>query len=289
MNSITELRAGTDPMEKEQLFRTAGEWIEGNKDAIAGLNDLIWDYGEPGFCETKSAAALCELLSENGFAVKTGIANMPTAFVGDFGNRPTAHRRDVRIRCDAWRAPGRRSLPHPDPDRSSGFTDLHNGIGVASAAAAVAIAKAMQAHGVDGSVDRFWYSGREALRRKAVHGARRGFRRSRRGRRVASAPLLDCRVGPRSGHAARRDLRFPRQERLFGAALDRHQRARRGDPDERHHAVHARAPAARRPRDDHRNDLPRRRAPDLHPRPCADLVHPPGNDARRHRAHLRRP
>ena len=58
-------------MEKEQLFRTAGEWIEGNKDAIAGLNDLIWDYGEPGFCETKSAAALCELLSENGFAVKT--------------------------------------------------------------------------------------------------------------------------------------------------------------------------------------------------------------------------
>ena len=76
-------------MEKEQLFRTAGEWIEGNKDAIAGLNDLIWDYGEPGFCETKSAAALCELLSENGFAVKTGIANMPTTFVATFGtSRP---------------------------------------------------------------------------------------------------------------------------------------------------------------------------------------------------------
>ena len=142
-------------MEKEQLFRTAGEWIEGNKDAIAGLNDLIWDYGEPGFCETKSAAALCELLSENGFAVKTGIANMPTAFVATFGTgRPR-----IGVMCEYDATPGERQgavpYPHPDPNRSSGFTDLHNGIGVASAAAAVAIAKAMQAHGVDGSVTAF--------------------------------------------------------------------------------------------------------------------------------------
>ena len=46
-------------------------------------------------------------------------------------------------------------FPNPDPNRTSGFTDLHNGIGVASAAAAVAVAKAMEAHHIPGSVVAF--------------------------------------------------------------------------------------------------------------------------------------
>jgi aminobenzoyl-glutamate utilization protein B len=130
----------------------AGEWIGGNAAAIAGLSDRIWDFAEPGLCETKSAAALCDFLSANGFAVELGIAGLPTAFVATFGSgRPR-----IGFVCEYDAIPGeaQRPSPFPDPDpaRHAGFTDLHNGIGVASAAAAVAAAKAMAAQKLAGTL-----------------------------------------------------------------------------------------------------------------------------------------
>src|SRR5690606_21984103 len=84
-----------------------------------------------------------------------GVAGMPTAFVATYG----AGRPRIGVMCEYDATPGERQGPVPyafaSPERSAGFTDLHNGIGVASAAAAVAIAKAMAAEGVTGSVVAF--------------------------------------------------------------------------------------------------------------------------------------
>lgn len=139
----------------EDIFGTAGAWIDANAAEIGGLNDRIWEYAEPGFCETRSAAALCDLMERNGFAIEMGVADMPTAFVARWGTgRPV-----IGVMCEYDATPGERqgAVPEPyaDPRRGSGFTDLHNGIGVASAAAAVAVAKAMAAHGIAGSVVAF--------------------------------------------------------------------------------------------------------------------------------------
>ena len=45
----------------------------------------IWDYAELGFTEFKSSEALQNLLKTNGFDLKAGVAEMPTAFVATFG------------------------------------------------------------------------------------------------------------------------------------------------------------------------------------------------------------
>lgn len=46
----------------------------------------IWDFAETGLKETRSAALLTQVLGSEGFAVKTGVAQMPTAFVASAGS-----------------------------------------------------------------------------------------------------------------------------------------------------------------------------------------------------------
>jgi aminobenzoyl-glutamate utilization protein B len=142
-------------MSKDGIFKTARDWIDDNAPEIAALTDRIWDYAEPSFCEIRSAEALCALMARDGFAVDMGVAQMPSAFVA---SRGTGHPR-IAVMCEYDATPGETqapvSHPHAQAGRQSGFTDLHNGIGVASAAAAVAIASAMQAHDIAGSVVAF--------------------------------------------------------------------------------------------------------------------------------------
>jgi aminobenzoyl-glutamate utilization protein B len=139
-------------MGNQDVFATAGAWIDGNQNGIAQLTDRLWEFAEPSFCEERSAKALCELLAANGFSIDLGVAHMPSAFVASFGSgRPR-----IAVMCEYDATPGeiQAAVPFPnaEPGRTSGFTDLHNGIGVASAAAAVAIAKSKTAHGLPGSV-----------------------------------------------------------------------------------------------------------------------------------------
>lgn len=142
-------------MSSDRIFETAGDWIDSQTPAIQTLTDRIWDLAEPSYCEMQSAEALCDLMSASGFAIEKGVAHMPSAFVATWGS---GHPR-IAVMCEYDATPGETQAPVPYPEahpgRLSGFTDLHNGIGVASAAAACAIAEAMKAHGIDGSVVAF--------------------------------------------------------------------------------------------------------------------------------------
>ncbi len=46
----------------------------------------IWNYAEVGYKEVKSSALLQRTLSDNGFNVKPGVAEIPTAFVASYGS-----------------------------------------------------------------------------------------------------------------------------------------------------------------------------------------------------------
>lgn len=46
----------------------------------------IWDYAELGYKEVKSSILLTETLRKEGFAVETGVADIPTAFVATYGS-----------------------------------------------------------------------------------------------------------------------------------------------------------------------------------------------------------
>src|SRR6188768_1329147 len=46
----------------------------------------IWGFAEVGYKEEKSSALLQKTLSDNGFDVKAGVAEIPTAFVASYGS-----------------------------------------------------------------------------------------------------------------------------------------------------------------------------------------------------------
>ena len=46
----------------------------------------IWDYAEVGYKEVKSSALLQKTLADNGFVVRAGVAEIPTAFVASYGS-----------------------------------------------------------------------------------------------------------------------------------------------------------------------------------------------------------
>ena len=62
------------------------KWIKSNRDMLISISDQIWEFAELGLQEYKSSALLVKTLKEAGFEVKTGVADMPTAFYGNYGS-----------------------------------------------------------------------------------------------------------------------------------------------------------------------------------------------------------
>lgn len=62
--------------------------IQGAGDALIELSHRIWDHPELAFEEEQTSAACAEMLDDAGFAVTTGVAELPTAFVAEYGSGP---------------------------------------------------------------------------------------------------------------------------------------------------------------------------------------------------------
>ena len=80
-------------------------------DARAGLVqqvvDQLFSYGELGFQERETAHYLTSLLRREGFAVDTGVAGIPTAWVARWGHgRPV-----IAIGSDVDAIPGASQVP----------------------------------------------------------------------------------------------------------------------------------------------------------------------------------
>ena len=62
----------------KHLDSLRGELIDVNQD--------IWTYSEVGLEEHRSSKRLVEVLKKAGFRVKEGVADMPTAFIAEYGS-----------------------------------------------------------------------------------------------------------------------------------------------------------------------------------------------------------
>ena len=66
------------------------EFICGASDTLQDktrlLSDHIWDAAETAFTEVKSAAYLTEYLASEGFSIRSGVADIPTAFTATYGS-----------------------------------------------------------------------------------------------------------------------------------------------------------------------------------------------------------
>jgi aminobenzoyl-glutamate utilization protein B len=131
---------------------TARRWLAEHDDVAPRLSDRIWELAEPGLCEEQSAALLCDELEAGGFDVERGVAGMPTAFVARFGSGNATV--GMMAEYDATPGESQRPVPERSPVHplAAGFTDLHNGIGAASVAAALATVAAIREHRIPGSL-----------------------------------------------------------------------------------------------------------------------------------------
>jgi aminobenzoyl-glutamate utilization protein B len=85
--ALLEQASGQEPEPKPlgESQRTALADIDARYADLCAVNKAIWEFAEVGLEERRSSALLVEKLRSAGFEVKTGVANMPTAFVASFG------------------------------------------------------------------------------------------------------------------------------------------------------------------------------------------------------------
>ena len=126
--------------------------VERNYEQLTDLSDKIWSYEEIAFRETQSSAALAEYARNNGFTVKTGVADIPTALVAEYGSgKPII---GILGEFDALPGLSQKTVPEKDPlhEGGNGHGCGHNLFGVASLGAAVAVKELIEAGKLKGTV-----------------------------------------------------------------------------------------------------------------------------------------
>jgi len=139
------------------------EAVERRREALYELADEIWSTPELGLHEEESAATLVDALEAEGFDVETGIGGMPTAFVATYGEG--SPRIGILGEFDAL--PGlsqeisaeRRPIEAGAPGHGCG----HNLFGTAGVGAAAAVAEAIDAGDLEGTVAFFGCPAEETL------------------------------------------------------------------------------------------------------------------------------
>lgn len=105
----------------------------------AAIAQKIWGYAEVGYQEVKSAALLKEDLLKEGFAVDSGMAGIPTAFVARYGSgKPVI---TLLAEYDALPGLAQEAVPErkPIPGQKAGHACGHHLLGTGAVAAAVAV------------------------------------------------------------------------------------------------------------------------------------------------------
>lgn len=119
---------------------------------LTDLSDKIWAFEEIAFQEHQSAKALSDFAREQGFRVETGVADIPTAFVAEYGSGEPVI--GIMGEFDALPGLSQKTVPHKDPlnPGKPGHGCGHNLFGVASLGAATTIKELIEAGKLKGTV-----------------------------------------------------------------------------------------------------------------------------------------
>ena len=148
----------------ETLKDGAIKETESIRPLIDEMASTLWTYAEIGLRERKSADHLSAKLRGAGFAVDTGVAGMPTAFVATWGKgKPII---GILAEYDALPGVGNRPVPKREPRAdgvASGHGCGHNLFGAGSVGGAIALKRVMEKHGLKGTVKLFGSPAEETL------------------------------------------------------------------------------------------------------------------------------
>lgn len=135
----------------------------------------LWQYSEIALRETRSAAFLSGILEDEGFRVERGVADMPTAFVAEWGSgKPII---GVLAEYDALPGIGNAVVPYRDgreDEHPHGQGCGHNLFGSASVAAAIALKRTLDEEGIPGTIRLYGTPAEETVVGK-VYMAREGL------------------------------------------------------------------------------------------------------------------
>ena len=132
------------------------EQVDALERQIADMSSQLWDYSEIALLETQSAEFLASILESEGFSVERGVADMPTAFVAEWGTgHPVI---GILAEYDALPNIGNDPVPALQPRADGnphGQGCGHNLFGAGSVGAAIALKRTMDAKGIKGTVKLF--------------------------------------------------------------------------------------------------------------------------------------
>jgi aminobenzoyl-glutamate utilization protein B len=151
----------------EALKKSAVATIEKHGAEMTVLSDQIWEYAELALRETKSSKALADYAEQQGFKVTRGVAEMPTAFIAEFGQgRPLIA---ILGEYDALPGISQKASPHKEALQvgAPGHGCGHNLFGVASLGAAIAVKDLIQAGKLKGTIRFYGTPAEESVSGKA--------------------------------------------------------------------------------------------------------------------------
>ena len=126
--------------------------IEAHHGDYSAIALQIWDYAELGYKEEKSSALLQQTLKDKGFAVESGVAGIPTAFVASYGSgHPII---GILAEYDALPGLSQQAIPEKATiaGRNAGHGCGHHLFGTASVAAGIELKKLIEQNKWKGTI-----------------------------------------------------------------------------------------------------------------------------------------
>jgi aminobenzoyl-glutamate utilization protein B len=126
--------------------------IDKHTEELINLSDSVWTFAETALKEKRSSKMLADYAEKNGFTVKRGVAEMPTAFIAEYGSGKPI----IAILGEFDALPGlsqkaqtaREALNADAPGHGCG----HNMFGAASLGAAIAVKELMASGKIKGTI-----------------------------------------------------------------------------------------------------------------------------------------
>ncbi len=126
--------------------------IDARYDQTADIARKLWEWAEVGYQEERSSALLQDALSAEGFSIDKGVADIPTAFVAEYGDSGPV----IAILAEFDALPGinQDAAPTRAPidGKGAGHACGHNLFGAGSVQAAIAIRQWLEETGTPGRI-----------------------------------------------------------------------------------------------------------------------------------------
>ncbi|MCB0635087.1 MAG: amidohydrolase [Lewinella sp.] len=128
------------------------ESIDNRQPEYSVMAHQIWEWAELGYQEFKSSELLQDKLTEAGFSIEAGVADIPTAFIASYGSGEPIIA--ILGEFDALPGVSQAAVPYPEarPETENGHACGHHLFGTASVAAAIAAKEWLTQHSDSGTI-----------------------------------------------------------------------------------------------------------------------------------------